>query len=70
MSASISGVKTPRWLSNFFVANFVDQDTYLLATQQKNLLAMEADELRDLMEKEGISRNDVKKVKDLQLRTR
>jgi phenylpropionate dioxygenase-like ring-hydroxylating dioxygenase large terminal subunit len=70
MSASISGVKTPRWLSNFFVANFVDQDTYLLATQQKNLLAMEADDLRDLMEEEGISRNDMKKVKDLQLRTR
>ncbi len=62
-------VKTLRWLSNFFVASRYTC-TYLLATQQQNLLAIEADDLHDLTGKEGISRNDVKKVKDLQLRTR
>jgi phenylpropionate dioxygenase-like ring-hydroxylating dioxygenase large terminal subunit len=43
--------KAPKhWLTNLFVQNFLDQDTYLLATQQKNILQKEAKEIRSLME--------------------
>lgn len=72
---STSGIKPPRWLSHLIVANFVDQDTFLLATQQHNLLPMEADDLRVGMEERGISRNrtdlkDKMKLKTLRMRTR
>ncbi|KAL3782678.1 hypothetical protein ACHAW5_001359 [Stephanodiscus triporus] len=39
----------PQWLTNLFLHNFLDQDTYLLATQQKNILPREAAEVRELM---------------------
>ena len=52
------------------IANFLDQDTYLLATQQRNVLSREAEDLRVLMKDQGINRDDMDRVKSLQLRTR
>jgi phenylpropionate dioxygenase-like ring-hydroxylating dioxygenase large terminal subunit len=71
MSAVLSGFKIPRWLIIFSVNNFLDQDTYLLATQQRRLLAQEADDLRAAMKENGIDdRNDAERIKGLKLKTR
>lgn len=70
MAGGLSSVKVPRWINYLMVANFLDQDTFLLATQQRNVLSMEADDLRALMEEQGINRNDTERVKSLQMRTR
>jgi len=37
----------PRWLSHIFLNNFVDQDTYLLATQQKYVLSAERKAMKE-----------------------
>jgi hypothetical protein len=39
---------TPRWLVHVFLNNFLDQDTYLLATQQRYVLATESQLLLDM----------------------
>jgi len=71
MSATLSGFKIPRWLITLNVNNFLDQDTYLLATQQRRLLAQEADGLRAAMKKSNIDdRNDAERIKGLALKTR
>ena len=70
MAASLSSLSLPRWMMHCSIANFLDQDTYLLATQQRNILSKEAEELRTLMKEKGINRDDTEKVKDLQLKTR
>jgi len=70
LSAGISPLKVPRWVVAIIVSNFLDQDTYLLATQQKNLLMKEADDLRQMMKEQGIDASDTEKVKKLRLRTR
>jgi phenylpropionate dioxygenase-like ring-hydroxylating dioxygenase large terminal subunit len=70
MAASLSGMQLPRWMMHYTFSNFVDQDTYLLATQQRNILSKEAEELRALMKEKGINRDDTEKVKGLKLYTR
>mmetsp|Transcript_13194 Transcript_13194/g.37121 ORF Transcript_13194/g.37121 Transcript_13194/m.37121 type:complete len:483 (+) Transcript_13194:402-1850(+) len=70
MAGSLSKVKTPRWLSHLMFANFVDQDTYLLATQQQYVLSREADELRGLLKESGIDPSDTKRLKSLRMSTR
>jgi phenylpropionate dioxygenase-like ring-hydroxylating dioxygenase large terminal subunit len=48
MSCSLTKapVLPPRWLTHIFVNNFLDQDTHLLATQQKHVLQWEAQALK------------------------
>mmetsp|Transcript_2608 Transcript_2608/g.3918 ORF Transcript_2608/g.3918 Transcript_2608/m.3918 type:complete len:623 (-) Transcript_2608:170-2038(-) len=70
MSQNLSSAKAPRWIVNFFLANFLDQDTYLLATQQRHILSREAEDLRRMMEEQGIHCNDTEKLRKLQMRTR
>ena len=70
LSGGLSSFSTPRWINHLLVANFVDQDTYLLATQQNKVLSMEADELRTLMKKHGIDRDDTEGIKTLRMTTR
>jgi len=66
----LGAISIPRWINFLMVSNFVDQDTYLLATQQKYVLAQEADDLRTLMEENGIDRSDLESTKTLRMRTR
>jgi len=49
MSAGISTMAPKRWLTKLLLDNFLDQDTYLLASQEHTLLAKEADELKRIM---------------------
>lgn len=70
MAATVSGIELPRWLLYMNFLNFLDQDTYLLATQQQSLLRKEASDLRELMKEHGIQRGDKEGVKKLRLRTR
>jgi phenylpropionate dioxygenase-like ring-hydroxylating dioxygenase large terminal subunit len=50
MSCSLTKapVAPPRWFTHIFVNNFLDQDTHLLATQQKHVLQWEAQALKQL----------------------
>jgi len=54
MSAAIYNLpfETPRWFSHVFVNDFLDQDTFLLATQQAKLLPLEAKMVKELMKEE------------------
>ena len=52
MAASVAKMKVPRWLTTIMLDNFLDQDTYLLATQQQNQLPLEVSDIRDMI-KEG-----------------
>jgi hypothetical protein len=52
MSAGLSKKPPARWLTKMFLDNFLDQDTYLLATQQQNILSKEAEDVRTMMEKQ------------------
>jgi len=49
MAGGMSSIQVPRWLNHLVVLNFLDQDTYLLATQQKHVMAREAQELREIL---------------------
>jgi phenylpropionate dioxygenase-like ring-hydroxylating dioxygenase large terminal subunit len=52
MSVSISKglpFSIPRWLVHMGINNFLDQDTYLLATQQKHVLSVEANTVQEMM---------------------
>eukprot|EP00957_Ditylum_brightwellii_P034667 2627964-Ditylum_brightwellii.AAC.1 len=69
LSSGIPPLKVPRWVVAIIISIFLDQDTYLLATQQKNLLVEEADNLRQMMKEQGINANDTEKVKKLRLHT-
>ncbi|KAG7367561.1 Rieske domain containing protein [Nitzschia inconspicua] len=51
MAAGLSKVAPPRWVTKLALDNFLDQDTYLLATQQHFILSSEADDVRELMKK-------------------
>ena len=52
MSASIMKAPfgVPRWMVHIFLNNFLDQDTFLLATQQRNVLSTEAKVVRGMKE--------------------
>ena len=60
MAAGVSRKPPPRWLTKLFLDNFLDQDTYLLATQQQHILGREAKEIRGLVDIHG--REAVKKM--------
>jgi nitrite reductase/ring-hydroxylating ferredoxin subunit len=49
MGAACSKNPPRAWLTKLFLDNFLDQDTYLLATQQQNILADEAEEIQRMM---------------------
>lgn len=49
MAAQGSKMSIPRWITKLFTDNFLDQDTYLLATQQKHILSAEAKEIKELL---------------------
>lgn len=49
MAATVAKFATPRWLQKVVTDNFLDQDTYLLATQQQNILSAEAKEIQEMM---------------------
>ncbi|KAL3923124.1 MAG: hypothetical protein SGILL_001835 [Bacillariaceae sp.] len=51
LAAGLSKKAPPRWLTKLMLDNFLDQDTYLLATQQHHILGSEAKDLRDMMKK-------------------
>lgn len=51
MAAGLSKAAPPRWLTKLALDNFLDQDTYLLATQQHYILSSEANDLREMMKK-------------------
>lgn len=61
MAAQGSKAAVPRWMTKLFTDNFLDQDTYLLATQQKNILQEEAKEVGELI-KSVSSAEDLKSV--------
>ena len=58
MSCAYSSISVPRWFLFLNNANFLDQDTYLLATQQRNVLAQEADDLRAMVQQREASGED------------
>jgi hypothetical protein len=64
MAAQGSKISIPRWITKLFTDNFLDQDTYLLATQQKNILTAEAKEVEELM------KMDPSKIKFKSMNTR
>ena len=70
MAGVLAGMKFPRWVYSVGTSDFLDQDTYLLATQQGKLLAKEADDLREAMKESGIDRDDTEGAKGLGLKTR
>eukprot|EP00957_Ditylum_brightwellii_P006520 493794-Ditylum_brightwellii.AAC.1 len=55
----------PRWVFVIIISNLLDQDTYLFATQQKNLLVKEADNLHHMMKEQGTNANNMEKTKKL-----
>eukprot|EP00957_Ditylum_brightwellii_P170534 12981281-Ditylum_brightwellii.AAC.1 len=65
LSSGIFPLKVPRWVFTIIVSNFLDQDIYLLATQQKKLLVKEADNLCHMMKEQGINAKDMENVKKL-----
>lgn len=53
MAAGLSKKVPPRWLTKLMLDNFLDQDTYLLATQQHNILSQEAEDVRQMLKDHG-----------------
>lgn len=60
MSASFMKVAVQNWISQLFLDNFVDQDSFLVASQQKYVLQEEANDIRRMMLEENMSLEDVK----------
>eukprot|EP00957_Ditylum_brightwellii_P153968 11719180-Ditylum_brightwellii.AAC.1 len=58
-------LKIQRWVFTITITDFLDQDTYLLVTQQKNLLVNEANELHHMMNKQSIDANNTENAKQL-----
>jgi phenylpropionate dioxygenase-like ring-hydroxylating dioxygenase large terminal subunit len=59
MSAAFSKKPPKAWVTKLFLDNFLDQDTYLLATQQQYILHEEANEIRQMAAKENLSLEDL-----------
>lgn len=53
MAAGLSKKAPPRWLTKLLLDNFLDQDTYLLATQQHHILSQEAKDVRKMLKDAG-----------------
>jgi phenylpropionate dioxygenase-like ring-hydroxylating dioxygenase large terminal subunit len=66
MSASIakSPISIPRWIMHIVINNFLDQDTHLLATQQKYVLSAEAKNVKEL-ENSDLNKMSTKTRKNL-----
>lgn len=58
MSAGVSAFPPKRWLTKLMLDNFLDQDTYLLATQEHTLLAKEANELKRILREQELSKDE------------
>eukprot|EP00957_Ditylum_brightwellii_P107022 8165907-Ditylum_brightwellii.AAC.1 len=65
LSSGIFPLEVSRWVFAIIITNFLDQGTYLLATQQKNLLVKEADESHHMMKEQGIDANNTENAKQL-----
>lgn len=59
MAAGCSKKPPKAWLTKLFLDNFLDQDTYLLATQQQYILQEEATEIRSMVNNENLSFDDL-----------
>jgi phenylpropionate dioxygenase-like ring-hydroxylating dioxygenase large terminal subunit len=59
MSAGFSKKPPKNWLTKIFLDNFLDQDTYLLATQQQYILQQEAKDIRKMMSEQNLSVEDL-----------
>lgn len=59
MSAGFSKKPPKNWLTKLFLDNFLDQDTYLLATQQQYILQQEAKDIRKMMAGKNLSVEDL-----------
>jgi hypothetical protein len=53
MAAGLSKKAPPRWVTKLLLDNFLDQDTYLLATQQHHILSQEAKDVRLMLKEHG-----------------
>lgn len=63
MSAGFSKKPPKNWLTKMFLDNFLDQDTYLLATQQQYILQQEAKDIRRLLQEDKMSMDDLVRTK-------
>lgn len=64
MSAGLSKKPPKNWMTKLFLDNFLDQDTYLLATQQQYILQQEAHDIKKMMQDEtNKSMEELQKMK-------
>jgi phenylpropionate dioxygenase-like ring-hydroxylating dioxygenase large terminal subunit len=54
MSGGYSKKSPARWLAKLFFDKILEQDTYLLATQQQSILSKEAEDVRTMMEQQRL----------------
>jgi hypothetical protein len=59
MSAGFSKKPPKNWLTKMFLDNFLDQDTYLLATQQQYILQQEAKDIRKMLQDGKLTTDDL-----------
>lgn len=70
MGGALTKFKLPRWFFTINLNGFLDQDTYLLATQQPYILKKEAQDIRNIMKEHGIARDKTEKIKGIRTSTR
>lgn len=70
MGGALTKIKLPRWFFTINLNGFLDQDTYLLATQQPYILKKEAQDIRNIMKEHGIARDKTEKIKGIRTTTR
>jgi hypothetical protein len=70
MSGTIGKVpfSPPRWFSHIFLNNFLDQDTHLLATQQKHVLTWEQKAVKQQVESGELTSTDTESVPNTMVR--
>lgn len=59
MAAAFSKRPPKNWLTKLLLDNFLDQDTYLLATQQQHILQQEATDIRTMLKEERLTIDDL-----------
>lgn len=70
MSAGFSKKPPKSWLTKIFLDNFLDQDTYLLATQQQYILQQEAKDIRRMLKEDNLTIDDLATNKKKKMTTR
>lgn len=55
-------INIPRWIGQVIVNNFLDQDTYLLATQQRHVLALESQLTKEIQQGDESTTDDSNKT--------